>query len=177
MIERPALRQPRPKVNWPVLPPGLPRTVSASTQILQVALIILGIALVTFILYLYLLPNSQISEKEAQIGQLKAQHATLVRQNAEIVRQVSAYTDLGTVQQRAKKLGMAPARNVIFLPAIATEELLTHEQTQLQTGNTLTPSSPVDQSPAPRHGGWLELLKTRGAALLRQLPLRVAAPH
>lgn len=130
MIERPTIRQPRLKTTPPVPSLNLPAAGAASAQILQVALVVLGIALATFILYLYVLPNSQISAAEARIEELKAQHATLVRQNAEIMRQISAYTDLGTIQLRAQKLGMGPARSVIYLPAASAKTTPLWERNQ-----------------------------------------------
>lgn len=175
MIDRPALRQPRPKVTWPGWAPplSLPRAESASSQMVQVAIIVLGIGLATFILYLYLLPNSQISEAEAQIGQLQTQHATLIRQNTDVVRQISAHTDLATIQLRARELGMAPARNVIYLPAAVVEKLPAHEQAQVPAANTLALSPTTDETPALVK--WSDMLKTRAVTVLHQL--RPAASH
>jgi hypothetical protein len=145
---------------------SLPNTQAASTQLLQVSLVILAIGFVTFVLYLYLLPNSQISEAEQRINQLIGQHATLTRQNAEIVREVSVYTDLGTIQQRGKALGMGPARNVIFLPEVTNKELMAQEAIPLPATYDPALASLKDESSTPT--GWLNELKTRGAAMLNQ---------
>ncbi len=130
MIEHPVLKQRRLNTAPSAPSLNLPRAGAGYASIIQVALVVLGIALATFVLYLYLLPNSQISAAEARIEDLKAQHAALVRQNAEIMRQISTYTNLGTVQQRAQKLGMGPARSVIFLPAASAQTTPTPQSNQ-----------------------------------------------
>ncbi len=65
MLERTALPNPsHPALPNPSRPaPGLhlPRRVGMSPQFVQFALVVMGIALVTFIMYLYVLPNSQIN--------------------------------------------------------------------------------------------------------------------
>lgn len=98
------------------------RDALGSYQLLRRALPILGICLLTFVLYLYVLPNSQISEATARIEELRSIKTSLARQNAEIVRSAVPYTDLATIQQRAKQLGMGPARRYMYLYVTADRQ-------------------------------------------------------
>ena len=114
MIEQRALRSSHSRTV--VQTPGLPWTGlrPLPQQMVQLVLLVLGIALLTFILFLYVLPNSQISLAKTRIAVLRSQTDSVDRQIAEIDRQIATYTDLHTLEQRAKALGMAPPRQAIF---------------------------------------------------------------
>jgi hypothetical protein len=86
-----------------------------SPQTWQAVLIVLGIALVAFVLYLYVLPNSQIDAAKVRIADLQAQKATLERENAAVLHEIARESNLKTLEIRAKALGMGPARNAIYL--------------------------------------------------------------
>lgn len=87
----------------------------ASQQLVLTVLIVLGVAVVTFVLYLYVLPNSQIDAAEIRISELQKQKAALERQNAALLQEIARNSDIKTLEVRAKQLGMAPARNAIYL--------------------------------------------------------------
>lgn len=82
---------------------------------LQAALIVVGIVLVTFVLYLYVLPNSQIDAARVRIADLQARKAMLERQNSALLQEIALASNLKTLEVRAKALGMGPARNTIYL--------------------------------------------------------------
>lgn len=111
MIDRPVLPQPqnrpfgRPS-NLPVL----------ARQGLLVVFVLLCIGAMTFALYLYVLPNSQMSEAQARIASLKAQVAVLDRETAENFRRAAEFTNLPVLEARAKKLGMGPPRKILYMP-------------------------------------------------------------
>lgn len=86
----------------------------SSRSWLQLAVAIAVIGLITFILYLYVLPNSQMSEARARIAQLQQDTEALVRVNAELERQISEYSDLPGVAAQARALGMRPAASYVF---------------------------------------------------------------
>lgn len=111
MMEGSLLPEPRPQ------PAGytLTRRVTISQQAIQAALIALGVALITFVLYLYVLPNSQIDAAKMQIVELQQQKAALERQNATLLQEIARNSDIKTLEDRAKKLGMAPAARSIYL--------------------------------------------------------------
>ncbi len=88
---------------------------SLSSQALQALLIVLGIALVTFVLYLYVLPNSQIDAAKVRIADLQAQKATLERENAALILEIARASSLTALEARAKALGMGPTTNIIYL--------------------------------------------------------------
>ena len=86
-------------------------------QALRLALIVLGITFLTAILFLYVLPTSQMNEARAEILDLQLRKAALARQNAQLAREISYYTDLATLEQRARALGMGPPQHAVFLYA------------------------------------------------------------
>jgi hypothetical protein len=81
----------------------------------QAVLIVLGIALVTFVLYLYVLPNSQIDAAKVRIAELQAQKAMLERENAALLQEIARESNLKTLEIRAKALGMGPTKHAIYL--------------------------------------------------------------
>lgn len=87
----------------------------SSRRALQALLVVVGIALATFVLYLYVLPNSQIDAARVRIADLQMQKAVLERQNAALLQQIALASNLKTLEVRAKALGMGPARNTIYL--------------------------------------------------------------
>ena len=87
----------------------------SSPQALQAALIVLGVALVTFVLFLYVLPNSQMDAAKVRIAELQARKAMLERENAALLQQIASASDLKTLEVRAAALGMGPTRNAIYL--------------------------------------------------------------
>lgn len=91
-----------------------PAMASPARPSLQAWLILTGIALLTFALYLYVLPNSQMSEAQARIAQLKAERDALSRQNAETIRLASDFTALTRIEKRAKELGMQPPLLIFY---------------------------------------------------------------
>jgi hypothetical protein len=86
-----------------------------SPQTWQAVLIVLGIALATFVLYLYVLPNSQIDAARVRIADLQTQKAVLERENAALMLEIARASNLKTLEIRAKALGMAPATSAIYL--------------------------------------------------------------
>lgn len=76
-------------------------------------LLLLGVAI--FILYLYVLPSSQIDANEVRIARLQAQKADLERQNAALLQEIARNSDIPTLEARARQLGMGPATGVIYL--------------------------------------------------------------
>lgn len=114
-----------PKAHTTPAEPTLARRSVFSPQSLQALLIVLGIALATFVLYLYVLPNSQIDAARVRIADLRAQTARLERENAAVQQLIAQQSNLTTIETRAKALGMGPARSAIYLqlpdnsPAVA----------------------------------------------------------
>lgn len=111
MLERTAL----PETSQPTPGLRLPRQVGMSSQLVQFALIVLGIALVTFIMYLYVLPNSQINAARTKIAELQVQKAELQRQNAEVLKEIAVASDLKNLEVRARQLGMGPVQSALYL--------------------------------------------------------------
>ncbi len=87
----------------------------SSPQTLQAILIVLGVGLVTFVLFLYVLPNSQMDAAKVRIAELQARKAMLERENAALLQQIASGSDLKTLEVRAAALGMGPTRNAIYL--------------------------------------------------------------
>lgn len=111
MLDGTALPKPR---NRPTETPLAGRTIF-TPQALQAVLIVLGIALATFVLYLYVLPNSQMDAAKVRIAELRAEKARLERENAAVLQQIASISDLKTLEVRARALGMAPTSNAIYL--------------------------------------------------------------
>lgn len=86
-----------------------------SPRALWALLVVIGIALATFVLYLYVLPNSQIDAARVRIADLKLQKATLERQDAALLQEIALASNLKTLELRAAALGMGPARSTIYL--------------------------------------------------------------
>jgi hypothetical protein len=122
MIDRTAL--PRSRSRPGLALPRLPRRDGESglRQPIQYALLIVAIGVLTFVLYLYVLPNSQMNAAQARIAELKATKAGLIRQNSELQRQISQYTTMRSIEDRARKLGMGPVQNAVFLKMPAGQE-------------------------------------------------------
>lgn len=89
--------------------------IALSPQALQAMLIVLGIALLTFVLYLYVLPNSQIDAARVRIADLQTQKAALERKNAALMQEIARASNLTTLEARAKALGMGPTTKAIYL--------------------------------------------------------------
>ena len=111
MLERTALSE----TSRPAPGLRLPGRLGLSSQLLQFAVVVLGIALVTFIMYLYVLPNSQINAAHTKIAELQAQKAELQRQNSEVLKEIALASDLKSMEIRAKQLGMGPVQSAVFL--------------------------------------------------------------
>jgi hypothetical protein len=86
-----------------------------SPQAWQALLIVLGIAVATFVLSLYVLPNSQIDAARVRIADLQAQKAVLERENAALMQEIANASNLKTLEIRAKALGMGPTASAIYL--------------------------------------------------------------
>lgn len=93
----------------------LARRLVLSPQTWQALLIVLGIALTTFVLYLYVLPNSQIDAARVRIADLQTQKAVLERENAALMQEIARASDLKTLEIRARALGMGPTTSAIYL--------------------------------------------------------------
>ena len=111
MLEGTAL--PKPK-NRPSAR-SLAGRVALSPQAMQAVFIVLGIALLTFVLYLYVLPNSQIDAAQVRIADLQTQKAALERTNAALMQEIARASNLTTLEIRAKALGMGPTTRAIYL--------------------------------------------------------------
>lgn len=128
MLERPAL----PDTSRPSSGLHLPKRASLSPQAAQTSLIVLGIAVVTFIMYLYVLPNSQINAAQTRISGLRAEQAELQRQNSEVLQEIARLSDLTVLRARASQLGMGPVQSAIYLQMPSRQE-----------GQEVEPSQPV----------------------------------
>jgi hypothetical protein len=113
-----------------------------SPRALQVALIVLGVALATFVLYLYVLPNSQMDAARVRIADLQTQKATLERENAALLQQIANASNLTTLEARAKALGMGPARNTIYLRLPGSEAPAPAAQA-IDAGNPASADAPA----------------------------------
>lgn len=111
MLERTAVSE----TSRPTPALRLPGKVGMSSQLLQFAIVVLGIALVTFIMYLYVLPNSQINAAYTKIAELQAQKAELYRQNSEVLKEIAVASDLKRLEIRARQIGMGPVGSAIYL--------------------------------------------------------------
>jgi len=109
--------------------------------------LILGIiALLTFALYLYVLPNSQMSEAQARIAQLRAERDALSRQSTEMIHLAADFTMLTRIEKRARKLGMGPPPSIFYgAPAI-------HQAPDAPLPNVQ--SDPVPPVPPPAARWW-----------------------
>jgi hypothetical protein len=125
---------------------------------LQAALALTGIALLTFALYLYVLPNSQMSEAEARIAQLRAERDALRRQNAEIIRLAASFTALTRIEKRARELGMEPPRQIFYGTLAPVQPPDGRPQSATQAPALSGPA----QSPAPP---WQDAIGAAGAWL------------
>lgn len=137
MIDRPVLPQPqnrpfgRPS-NLPVL----------ARQGLLVVFVLLCIGVMTFALYLYVLPNSQMSEAQARIASLRAQVAVLDRETAENFRRAAEFTNLPVLEARAKKLGMGPPRKILYMPQPALPDSTPGHAAVMAPSNAAKAASP-----------------------------------
>ena len=104
-----------PETSRPAPGLRLPGQVGMSSQLLQFAIIVLGIALVTFVMYLYVLPNNQINAARTEIAELQAQKAELHRQNSEVLKEIAVASDLKSLEIRARQIGMGPVESAIYL--------------------------------------------------------------
>ena len=106
------------------------------SQVLQFAIIVLGIALITFIMYLYVLPNSQINAAHTKIAELQAQKAELYRQNSEVLKEIALASDLKSLETRARQIGMGPVESAMYLSMPDSDA---H-----QGGNRIQPANSTD---------------------------------
>lgn len=156
MIERTVLHSPHVRPRWPASGSLLSRGRLISSQTVQFMLWLLGVALVTFILYLYVLPTSQMNEAKLRIAQLQAQKAALDRQSAELARQISLYTDLPTLERRARQLGMGPPQRAILFNANAVNAAAMARE------SVVVPSAGLaDWGVAQERSSWLPILGKR----------------
>ena len=126
--------------------PGLGSQQTAR-EVWQFGLVLLGIAFLTFVLYLYVVPNSEMSAARAHIADLQQEHAMLHRQNAELRKEMARYMDLNILERRARRLGMGPPQQAVYLfrPDTIPAEPGTPGQGQ---SDTLAPSL-ADQGKRP----------------------------
>lgn len=139
MIDRPVVPQPHDRTfgqlsNRPFL----------VRQGLLVIFVLLCIGVMTFALYLYVLPNSQMSEAQAHIASLRAQVFVLNRQTAENLRLATELTSLPALEARAKKLGLGPPRKLLYMPqSVAGSQRSAPRQTTAMP--SAKPAQPVSQ--------------------------------
>lgn len=115
MINRPTLRNPGLSGGTVLPRVRLPERGVRSRFWLSAAAIVALAAGLTLVLYLYLVPNSQISETNIRIAALRAEKIALARENARLVQEITAYTDLAYIKRRAKELGMGPPQRYMYL--------------------------------------------------------------
>lgn len=115
MINRPTLRNPSLPGGTALPRVRLPERGARSRFWLSAAAIVALAAGLTLVLYLYLVPNSQISETNVRIAALRAEKIALTRENARLVQEITAYTDLAYIKRRAKELGMGPPQRYMYL--------------------------------------------------------------
>lgn len=138
-----------------------------SQQALRVVAVVLGVALATFVLFLYVLPNSQIDAAKVRIVELQAQKAAVQRQNAAILQEIARRSDLTTLEARARELGMGPATSAIYLRLPASQ--LTEGAAGATRRGAQSGSSQTSQDDKPN---WLD--KQHWQDTLRELRLRVS---
>jgi len=131
----------------------LPRQLALPASSNQLLLVIFVIIVLTSILILYVLPNSQISEARAQIQTLKAERAALDRQIAEIDRQIAVETDLQKLKARAAALGMGPPKNAMFVAFPAAPK-----STSRAAATTIRPETPPVATSQPAKISWNQRL-------------------
>lgn len=120
------------------------------------------VGLLTVALYLYLVPSSQISETNARIAALQAERAALARQNARLAQEISAYTELSYIKQRARELGMGPPQAYMYLYIEAPEG-----------ASSAAAWSSRPSEPSPREGSllstWWQATRERAVQMLQRL--------
>lgn len=112
-----------------------------SAHLTQVLLILLSIAAVTFVLFLYVLPNSEIDATELRLAELRTQQAALARENAALQQEIALASQLDKLETRAFALGMQYTRNKpIYLQMPVAE----NEQTPAEVLSARTEAHTVD---------------------------------
>lgn len=144
--------------RWPAPELSVLKDADLSRQLIRLVALLAVTGLVTFVLYLYVLPNSEISRAEARIAQLQASKANLVRQNAELERQILEMSELPTVAARARELGMRPASGYLFLKVDGPIASVENDSV------TPLPSSPSQLGPS--QPGWQDQLNTARQRLI-----------
>lgn len=139
--------------------------VRLSPRALQVALIVLGVSLATFVLYLYVLPNSQMDAARVRIADLQAQKARLERQNAALLREIAAASNLTTLEGRARALGMGPAHSTMYLQLPGSSAAVGDAQTG-------APSRQPDPASPATLAEWLQ--RDHLKAMVREFRLSVS---
>ncbi|MEA3335625.1 MAG: hypothetical protein U9R25_06910 [Chloroflexota bacterium] len=147
-----------------------------SRETLQYGGVFLGIALVTLILFLYVLPSSQMSAAEARITELKEEKASLQRMNADVIRSITQYSEQKVLEQRARKLGMGPPHNAVYLHLLAEGSA---GKVAHQEGATIE-SPKVSEKAGERNWlanldvtGWLESVRLAGSDLVDEIEAKV----
>lgn len=136
----------------------LPKPAGMPLQVSRFVLIVLVIAAITFILFMYVLPNSQINAADTRIGQLRAEKAELQRQNAEVLREIARLSDLPSLQVRARQLGMGPVQSAIYL----SMPLATGQEAPTSRHSLAAAGSPEEE---PVGGAALDIRQATGAWL------------
>lgn len=110
-------------------------------HLMQALLIILGVAVVTFVLYLYVLPNSEIDATELRIADLKTQKAALARENTALLQEIALASQLDKLETSAFALGMQyPRTKPIYLQMPVAE----NEQTPAEALSARTEAQAID---------------------------------
>lgn len=159
MLEQPVLQESRSSSRTGRSGGGI-----ASPQLIQLILTVLGIAGLTLILFLYVLPNSQINAARLRIAELRTQKLALDRQNTELLKEISRHTDLLLVETRARQLGMGLPKQFLRVSTLAPAPAMAvtpnkagdaHGQADVAAG--LSPGQTVDNLRQVLAHAWTEV--------------------
>jgi hypothetical protein len=75
--------------------------------------------ILAFTMVLHVLLSAEIMRLDVKLESMREAHARIERRNAGILWEVSQYSTLSEVYEKAKKLGFEPVTNIEFVPAIA----------------------------------------------------------
>jgi hypothetical protein len=75
--------------------------------------------ILAFTMVLHVLLSAEIMRLDVKLENLRETHARIEQRNAGILWEVSQYSTLSEVYEKAKKLGFVPVTNIEFVPAIA----------------------------------------------------------
>jgi cell division protein FtsL len=79
---------------------------------LRIALVALGAFILVALVYLAQASNAALIARDLRVKQLKIQEVE--RENAQLRYEIAALASPSAVEQRARKLGLGPAKNVVY---------------------------------------------------------------